>query len=219
MDMLELIKQRRSIRCFKQEVPPKKMILECIEAAAWAPSPTNQQPWHFIAAAGEDLKKISEVIMNIFPQRMKEIDPYTGIPDACKARKDETFAQLFAAAKEEGLDPKALFQKNLTFYGAPVAVLFLCSKMEMSLYRHATTAALQNFLLAAHAKGLGTCWLSSVVACQDEIKSLLNISDDKEILDGIALGYPVKGAPLNSFPRTRLPVQEVTTLLGFENMD
>jgi len=219
MDMLEGIKQRKSIRCFKQEVPPKEVILECIEAATWAPSPTNQQPWQFIVAAGEELRNISEVITKVFPRRMKELDPYAGIPDACRARKDETFARLFAAAQAENLDPKALFQKSLAFYGAPAAVLFLTGRMEMSLYRHATAAALQTFLLAAHAKGLGTCWMSTVAACQEDIKSLLNISGDKEILDGVALGYPVEDAPLNTFPRTRLPVREVTTLLGFETTD
>ena len=78
---------------------------------------------------------------------------------------------------------------------------------------------MERIILFATDLGLGTCWLSSVVACQEEIKCLLHISDDNEILDGIALGYPVKDAPINSFPRTRLPVQEVATLLGFEDMD
>ncbi|MEE8383186.1 MAG: nitroreductase family protein, partial [Thermodesulfobacteriota bacterium] len=75
MDIMEVIKSRRSIRVFNDRVPPREVIEKCIEAAAWAPNPTNQQPWEFIVAAGEELKKISEVIIKTFPQRMKEIDP------------------------------------------------------------------------------------------------------------------------------------------------
>ena len=215
MDIVDVIKSRRSIRAFDERIPSKEIIEECIEAATWAPNPTNQQPWEFIVARGESLNKISETIIKTFPQRMKEIDPYRGIPAACEKRKNETFEKLFSAAKEAGIDTKELFKKNLTFYGAPVAVLFITYRMEHNLYRHCTAAALQNFLLAAHAKGLGTCWLSSVAACQEEIKELLKLSEEKEILDGVALGYPVKGSPLNDCPRTRLKAEEVITWLGF----
>jgi nitroreductase len=215
MDTIEAIRSRRSIRVFNDSIPPKETIQECLEAATWAPNPTNQQPWEFMVVAGDSLKNISETVIKTFPQRMKEVDPYKGIPKSCEERKNETFEKIVSAAKEEGIDIKDLFQKNLAFYGAPVAVLFMAYKMEHSLYRHATAAALQNFLLAAHAKGLGTCWLSSVAACQEEIKTLLKISDEKEILDGVALGYPNPDSPLNSYPRTRLPVKKVTTWLGF----
>jgi len=215
MDILEAIKSRRSIRIFENRIPPRETIRECLEAATWAPNPTNQQPWEFIIATGKELKKISEIIIKTFPQRMKEVDPYRGIPSSCEKRKNETFAKLLSAAKEEGIDPKEMFQKNLAFYGAPVAVIFITYRMEHNLYRFSTTAALQNFLLAAHAKGLGTCWLSAVAACQEEIKGFLKISEDKEILDGVALGYPVKDSPLNTYPRTRLPIEEITTWIGF----
>ena len=215
MDIMEVIRSRRSIRVFNDRIPPKETIQECLEAAVWAPNPTNQQPWEFMVVTGDSLKKVSETVIKTFPQRMKEVDPYQGIPKSCEERKHETFEKIVSAAKEEGIDLKDLFQKNLAFYGAPVAVLFVTYKLEHSLYRHATAAALQNFLLAAHAKGLGTCWLSSVAACQEEIKTLLKISDEKEILDGVALGYPALDSPLNSYPRTRLPAKKVTKWLGF----
>ena len=216
MDIIELIKQRKSIRLFKPEKPPREVIRQCLEAAAWAPNPTNQQPWEFIVVSGEGLQKISEIIMETFPQRMKEMDPYRGIPQACEQRKNETFEKLFSAGKEAGMDSKSLFQKNLSFYGAPVAVLFVTYKMEHNLYRSATFAALENFLLAAHAKGLGTCWVSSASACQEEIKRVLKISEDKEIVDGVALGYPDNDSPLNTCARTRLPVEEITTWIESE---
>jgi len=215
MNILETIKSRRSIRVFEKRVPPKEIIRECLEAATWAPNPANQQPWEFMVATGETLERLSEIIFKTFPQRMKEVDPYRGIPESYEKRKDETFEKIFSAAKEAGIDAKDLFQKNLSFYGAPVAVFFITYKMDHNLYRHSTAAALQNFLLAAQAKGLGSCWLSTVAVCQREIKDFLKISEEKEILDGVALGYPVKDSPLNNYTRTRLKVEEVTTWLGF----
>ena len=215
MDILEAIKSRRSIRVFTKKVPSKKIIQECLVAATWAPNPSNQQPWEFIVITGNSLKKISEIIAQTFPQRMKEIDPYKGIPKSCEKLKNETFGKIFAAAKEAGFDPKDLFQKNLLFHGAPVAIIFITYRMKHNFYQYSTAAAMQNFLLAAHAKGLGTCWLSTVSACEEEIKTYLKIPEEKEIFDGVAIGYPAKNSPLNTYPRNRLPVNEVTTWIGF----
>jgi nitroreductase len=215
MDLLEMIKSRRSIRMFAKKAPSKKIIQECLEAATWAPNPSNQQPWEFVVLKGKSLAILSEVINKAFPQKMKELDPYKDIPGPCEERKNETFKKIFSAAKDAGIDAKDLFQQSIAFYGAPVAVLFITFSLKNHLYRFSTVAALQNFLLATHARGLGTCWLSTVAACQQEIKSLLKIAKEKEILDGVALGYPLKNSPLNTYPRTRIPVEDITTWLGF----
>ena len=53
MDIMEVIRSRRSIRVFDNRVPPKEVIEECIEAATWAPNPTNQQPWEFMVVKGD----------------------------------------------------------------------------------------------------------------------------------------------------------------------
>jgi nitroreductase len=215
MDIFEVMKSRRSIRVFTKRTPSRKIIEQCLEAATWAPNPSNQQPWEFIVITGERLKKISQIIARDFPQRMKEIDPYRGIPESCEKQKNETFGKIFSAAQKAGIDPKDLFQKNLSFHEAPVAVLFITYKMENPYYRYATAAVLQNFLLAAHAKGLGTCWLSTVSACEEEIKAHLKIPEEMEIVDGVALGYPAKNSPLNTYPRTRLPMKKVSRWIGF----
>ena len=55
MDIIELMKQRKSVRHFKPDQPEKQVILDCLEAAAWAPNPTSQQPWKFIVLTGETL--------------------------------------------------------------------------------------------------------------------------------------------------------------------
>ena len=48
MNLFEAIKGRRSIRKFKPNSIPKEYIKTLLEAATWAPSAGNIQPWNFI---------------------------------------------------------------------------------------------------------------------------------------------------------------------------
>jgi nitroreductase len=102
----------------------------------------------------------------------------------------------------------------LNFHNIIIHHRIKCIKKD-ALYHLSTAAALENFLLAAQAQGLGTCWLNVVIVCQEDIKKHLGISEDREILGGVAVGYPVADSPFNTFTRTRVPVDEVTTWLGF----
>ena len=51
------IKRRHTIRSFSDRPVPKKIIENCIKAAATAPSGANHQPWHFVAVSSADIKK------------------------------------------------------------------------------------------------------------------------------------------------------------------
>jgi nitroreductase len=57
MDLMEAIKGRRSIRKFKAKTVPEEVIMQIIEAATYAPSAGNIQPWRFIIAKNPVLKK------------------------------------------------------------------------------------------------------------------------------------------------------------------
>ena len=48
MEFDQVIKIRRSIRKFKKEMPNMRLIEQCIEAACYAPSAHNMQPWKFV---------------------------------------------------------------------------------------------------------------------------------------------------------------------------
>ena len=217
MDLLDIIKSRRSIRAFERALPPTEIIKQCLEAATWAPSATNQQPWEFIVLTGNELEKVNEIILDNFAERMQANDSFGGVPEHLAQRQQEIFAALLDAGEREGINPNEIFQKSLCFFEAPVGVYFVTYKRADHQYRLSTAAALENFLLAAHAQGLGTCWLTVTVICEEDIKKHLGISQDKELLGGVALGYPAKDSLLNIFQRTRVPVDEVTRWLGFDN--
>jgi nitroreductase len=48
MDILDIIRQRRSIREYKKDIPPDAQIEKVLEAGRWAPSGLNNQPWRFL---------------------------------------------------------------------------------------------------------------------------------------------------------------------------
>ncbi|MBW2039441.1 MAG: nitroreductase family protein [Deltaproteobacteria bacterium] len=56
-EILDLLKARRSIRHYQKKEVPREVIERLIEAARWAPSGANIQPWHFVAVTREDLRK------------------------------------------------------------------------------------------------------------------------------------------------------------------
>jgi nitroreductase len=57
MDVLEAIRTRRSIRRFKKEPVPPELIEKLLEAARWAPSSADSQPWEFIVVTDPEIKK------------------------------------------------------------------------------------------------------------------------------------------------------------------
>ncbi|AFV11909.1 nitroreductase [Thermacetogenium phaeum DSM 12270] len=56
MDVRRAIFERRSIRSFHDRPVDKELLIKLVEAAIWAPSGSNIQPWHFIAVSCEEQK-------------------------------------------------------------------------------------------------------------------------------------------------------------------
>jgi len=215
MDTLDIILQRRSIRVFTEKIPPQEIIRKCLEAAVWSPSATNQQPWEFIVLTGKALEEVCRINEEKFAQRMQEQEAFGNPPEPLKKRQQEIFAAMLEAAGTAGMDPNEIFEKSLRFFDAPIAVYFVTFKSSDNQYLLSTAAAIENFLIAAEACGLGTCWLTVTVICQDDIRKHLGLSDDRVLLGGVAVGYAAQGHPLNIFKRTRAQVDAVTTWLGF----
>ncbi|NPD89721.1 MAG: hypothetical protein HGN29_13500 [Asgard group archaeon] len=61
-DALNLLKTRRSIRKYKNTPIEEEKIQKCLEAARWAPSASNKQPWEFLIVTDETIRmKLSEL--------------------------------------------------------------------------------------------------------------------------------------------------------------
>ncbi len=61
-------------------------------------------------------------------------------------------------------------------------------------------AAIQSLMLAAHARGLGSCWLSAPLFCPDAVCLALDLPSDFQPQALIAIGYPREGLRLPSRP-------------------
>jgi len=167
MDVLEAIRTRRSIRKYDRtrDVEPEKL-LTCLEAARWAPSASNKQPWHFIIV------------------RNKE--------------KREELAKLH---------PYGKFMAE-----SPVVVVVLGDPQKHQKYfKCDPPIATQNFLLAAHAQGLGTCWMGVIDApFEDQIKRLLNVPENLKIICTVSVGYPTEKPE-----KTRQPLEDMVSYETF----
>jgi len=146
--VLSAIKSRRSIRAYQPDLVPLDDIMTLLDAARWAPSGKNGQPWRF-AVIQED-QQLKSRIANLTAYR-KWVDQ------------------------------------------APCLVVVFLDKSLMYDRQKDTLAigaSIQNLLLAAQSRGLGTCWLGEILNHEDQVRQLLAVPDHLEILAVITVGYP-----------------------------
>jgi nitroreductase len=90
------------------------------------------------------------------------------------------------------------------FYKAPVAIILSIDRA-FTKDRYLCLGAFLGYLvLAAHDLGLATCPVGLIAAYGDEIGDQLNIPETKEVMIGVALGYPDDTSPLASFATPRV---------------
>jgi len=63
--------------------------------------------------------------------------------------------------------------------------------------------ALAYLVLVAQASGLATCPIGLINAYADDIKEMLDIPDNKDVVIGVALGHPDLDSPVNRFKTPR----------------
>jgi nitroreductase len=190
MDIYEAIYHRRSHRLYQNARPPREILARVIDAALWAPSGTNSQPWEITVMAG----KVRDEFVALASRSLDYMIPYL------KRTLDEE-RQKFVAR----------FFKNLG--GAPVVIAVTIQKnpdVPMNISNIQSGAALmENLLLAAHAEGLGTCWMTGVLWVEKELLEFLGKSD-QQLLAITPIGYSAKKPPVP--PRKPREVR----WLGFE---
>jgi nitroreductase len=186
-NFLELVKNRRSIRNFRPDPVSDGDIDKIIEAAHWAPSGFNLQPWEFIVVKEQELK---DKIIGFIQEAMGSMPK-------------------MEAAREEWQGPKSQANPSpppMGFVKAPVFIILFGDKRtraglpmihrysEESWEKTFTSSLASAFLymhLAATSLGLASQWVSIVSQPMPHclIKQLLGIPDPLKIYDMMALGY------------------------------
>ncbi len=169
MELKEALYTRRAVRSFRRTPVDPGLIAQVIDAATYAPTAMNAQPWVF--AVMDDADMIADLSGRTKAHLLANLD---GMPAL------ETYRGTFA-------DPKFDI-----FYGAP-AVVIICAKPNLSPTAETDCAmAAQNLMLAARGLGLGTCWIgfAAIYLVGAAAKQELGIPADYTVVAPIALGFP-----------------------------
>ena len=188
MDVFEAIKTRRSISRFKPDPPPRELIEKILDAATWAPTHHLTEPWRFFVLTGRAREKLGEVMAQALAEELAD-------PNSQESR-----------VKIDGEKQRPL--------RAPVIIAVAASpKQDPNVVELeeivATSAAIQNMLLAAHALGLGAILRTGKAAYRKKVKEFFGLSDRDYLLGFIYLGYP-DAEPRKGF---RTPFQNKTVWL------
>ncbi|MFH1350733.1 MAG: nitroreductase family protein [Pseudomonadota bacterium] len=168
MDVFTAIKERRSCRNFLPDPISDETIEKILEAAVWAPSPLNSQPWEFVVVTNKEMKEkiYSEAERcrkwAIEASGWKWLEKY----QTAFLQKAPVIIVVIGDPKGSGVD---MFKEE-----GPMA------------YQHACAAAIQNIHLAAHALGLGSLWFTFFD--KKPMREILGIDEKKTPLAVVCLG-------------------------------
>lgn len=221
MDVIEAINERMSIRAFKPDpVPPellRNILVYSLRATSWA----NTQPWEFVIASGNELKKIQQGFLEKGAEEPK--------PDVARPYEfPEPYLSRIKALAPKGVTPseeemRTRQLKNFKHYGAPVVIYLLIDRSFFYQEKGINVwslfdcgAVMQNIMLLATNHGLGTVAQAQAVVYPDIIRKVLGISKSKLITLGIAIGYPDWEDPANQSRKPRESLDEISEWYGFE---
>ena len=175
-----LIKGRRSIRRYEPKPVPQSTVEALLEAGSWAPSAHNRQPWRFAVltepAARETLaNRMGDLLRSA---RLADGDD----PADVDADASRSFARIT---------------------GAPLVIVAFLSMEDMDSYPDAArqsaerlmavqgvAMAVNNILLAAHAAGLGACWMCAPLFCSEAVVEAVGAPARWQAQALLTIGYP-----------------------------
>jgi len=165
MEFYDVVYRRRSIRKYKADPVPRDVLMKVLDAANWTPSGMNLQQWKFVVVGGEKLKELGK-----------------------------SFSCFVESLQIEPERNQGMLQFARTFGGAPAVIIALAPAADdpnqRKMHLESVSAAFENMLLAACAEGLGTCWMLGPLLNEVEIRRILNIPDEKELVALTPIGYP-----------------------------
>ncbi len=193
--LYRVVAERRSIRRYNAEPIPAETLDRILNAARWAPSAHNRQPWRFSI-----------------------LTPFQWKDRLARAMGDRLRRDRLADG-----DPAATIEQDVArsyarITGAPVVIVVALDMTDMDRYPddrqyaehtmavQSTAMATQNLLLAAHAEGLGACWMCAPLFCPDVVIEALSLPKGWEPQAIVTLGLPAGPGK----PATRRPIWELS---------
>jgi nitroreductase len=219
MDVITAIDERISVRGFSEKPISREMIEDLLDAARQAPSASNQQPWNFIVVAGETRERLCNDLLEACKKRDKHYDPSRGktIPSIYLERTKKLLKAIRSHLNEINKQAVPFLEEgSCLFYGAPVLVLVTMDRAHPQSKLVDIGCAVENLVLAAQQKGLGTCIIALVLMFEQLIRERLEIDDNVSLVVGIALGHPDGALPVNSLKAPKEELTAMTRWIGFD---
>jgi coenzyme F420-0:L-glutamate ligase/coenzyme F420-1:gamma-L-glutamate ligase len=180
---------RRSVRHFSDRPVGQEDIDAIIEAACLAPAPHHTRPWRFVVLSQDARAPLAQAMGRAWRRDLQR----DGV-------EQERIGALLDRSREQIMAAPAL-----------VLVGFLADaerrwpdgrrrRSEAMMFAQSTGAALQNLMLAACGRGLGSFWISAPLFCSPAVRRALRLPPEFQAQALVALGYP------GSEPPPRLPL-------------
>ena len=224
----QVIESRSSCRAFLDRDIGRETVQDILSVASRAPSGSNIQPWQVYVLQGESLKSLIEKVtqahdaLNADPGLIKNFPkPYEYYPTQWKSpyidrRRENGWGlyKLLGIEREQKDKMNQQHQKNFTFFGAPVGLMFT---VDTSLEKGSLIdygMFLQNIMLTATARGLATCPQAAWVNFSTLVMPHIGASEDETLVCGMSLGWPNEQELVNTFKTSRVGVDEFVTWLS-----
>ena len=178
-DLWTVMSTARTIRRFTDQPVDDALLARCLEAATWAPNGANVQEWRFVVLRSPQARA---AVAQAAAQALKVIEPVYGMSrpaDSDHSRRARTNRATYELHDRAGEFTSVLFAQR-RFPSASELLL------GGSIF-----PAIQNFLLAARALGLGAC-LTSWASYGGEhlIRAAVGVPDDWMLAGHVVVGWP-----------------------------
>lgn len=204
-DILDVISTRKSIRRYTDEPIPDELIDKILEAARWAPSGENEQPWKLIVVRD--------------PERRRLIGEFARVGSGQRATAEYCLGEIqprFETLKDP--ETKARVMKFMytgevsVFPAKAPVVIVVCGELkDMFDTPYDLSACIENMLLEAHSLGIGATWVHGPAVYPrivKRFKEFLGVPTgigDVKVLAIVSFGWP---AEQRRHPRPKKNVDE-----------
>ena len=225
MDVDTALRARGSTRAFLSRPVDRAAVTAILEAARFAPSGSNIQPWHVHVVTGAVRDGLCRAVRQAASdEAARPAWPYQYYPTVWRepylARRRACgwgLYSLLGIAKGDRAAALAQELRNYDFFDAPVGLFFFIdsdlgpgSWLDYGML-------LQAVMLAAVGHGLATCPQAAWAPFHHIVRAHLSVPDQQTLICGMALGHPDPLAPVNGFRPQRLAVDDFTGWHGFES--
>lgn len=220
MKVSDAVLSRRSVRQFLDRPVPLDALKRVMDKARWAASGCNFQPWEATVIAGEPLKALQAKML---------VTPAQDPPEYVWSAPNDSpphFARLLGMAenmygalgiaRDDAAGRAHSLERNLLSFDAPAVLLCYFPRLMREPQWSDVGMWLQTIMLLLREEGLDSCPQEYLALHARLIKQELGIDDDSHIFFcGLAIGYRDESAPVNNFERSRVPLEDQVSFVGF----